>query len=127
MATDFSGHNDLDYVSCSSPIIFRAFIDNTPASNVCFEDNAIDLYANIYLLYSGNGNLTLDEAKSHFTAWALMKSPLFISTNVRVLSYYGLSIGLTSHTPAVCVELGSTRYPEERGAYCYQSRPSSRN
>lgn len=31
---------------------------------------------------SGNGNLTYDEKKSHWTAWALMKSPLFIGTNV---------------------------------------------
>jgi alpha-galactosidase len=29
-----------------------------------------------------HGNLTFDEAKSHFTAWALLKSPLFISTNL---------------------------------------------
>jgi alpha-galactosidase len=28
------------------------------------------------------GNLTYDEAKSHFTAWAFLKSPLFISTNL---------------------------------------------
>ena len=27
---------------------------------------------------SGNGDLTYEEAKSHFTAWALMKSPLLI-------------------------------------------------
>ncbi|KZO89999.1 glycoside hydrolase family 27 protein [Calocera viscosa TUFC12733] len=27
-----------------------------------------------------NGNLTYDEAKSHFTAWALLKSPLLIGT-----------------------------------------------
>lgn len=28
------------------------------------------------------GNLTYDEAKSHFTAWALLKSPLFIGTDL---------------------------------------------
>ncbi|KAK2799834.1 hypothetical protein FQN50_008355 [Emmonsiellopsis sp. PD_5] len=28
------------------------------------------------------GNLTYDEAKSHFTAWALLKSPLFLSTDL---------------------------------------------
>lgn len=27
---------------------------------------------------SGNGDLTIDEAKTHFTAWALLKSPLVI-------------------------------------------------
>jgi hypothetical protein len=28
--------------------------------------------------HSGNGGLTFDEAKSHFTSWALMKSPLLV-------------------------------------------------
>ncbi|PGG99225.1 hypothetical protein AJ79_08655 [Helicocarpus griseus UAMH5409] len=28
------------------------------------------------------GNLTYDEAKSHFTAWTLLKSPLFLSTDL---------------------------------------------
>jgi len=30
----------------------------------------------------GNGNLTFEESKSHFTAWAFMKSPLLISTDL---------------------------------------------
>ena len=30
----------------------------------------------------GNGDLTHEEAKTHFTAWALMKSPLLIGTSV---------------------------------------------
>ncbi|KAJ7634471.1 glycoside hydrolase [Roridomyces roridus] len=34
------------------------------------------------MLQLGNGGLTFDEAKSHFTAWALMKSPLLIGTNL---------------------------------------------
>ena len=34
---------------------------------------------------SGNGHLTYDEQKAHFTAWALMKSPLLIGTDVRLL------------------------------------------
>lgn len=34
--------------------------------------------------YSGNGDLTYDEAKSHFTAWALMKSPLLVGTDVGI-------------------------------------------
>lgn len=32
----------------------------------------------------GNGGMTFDESKSHFTAWALMKSPLLIGTNVSI-------------------------------------------
>lgn len=31
---------------------------------------------------SGNGDLTYEESKTHFTAWALMKSPLLISMHV---------------------------------------------
>lgn len=30
----------------------------------------------------GNGNLAYDEAKTHFTVWALVKAPLLIGTNV---------------------------------------------
>ncbi|KAJ3781075.1 glycoside hydrolase [Lentinula aff. detonsa] len=33
-----------------------------------------------------NGGLTFDEAKSHFTAWALMKSPLLIGTNLSAIT-----------------------------------------
>jgi len=38
------------------------------------------------ILEVGNGNLTYDENKSHFTAWALMKSPLLIGTNLSAVS-----------------------------------------
>ncbi|KAH0578299.1 hypothetical protein H2248_003925 [Termitomyces sp. 'cryptogamus'] len=34
------------------------------------------------MLQLGNGDLTHEEEKLHFTAWALMKSPLFIGTNL---------------------------------------------
>jgi len=34
------------------------------------------------ILEVGNGDLTYEEAKSHFTAWALMKSPLLIGTDL---------------------------------------------
>ncbi|OBZ67424.1 putative alpha-galactosidase B [Grifola frondosa] len=34
------------------------------------------------ILEVGNGDLTFEEAKSHFTAWALMKSPLLIGTDL---------------------------------------------
>lgn len=38
------------------------------------------------ILEVGNGNLTYDENKSHFTAWALFKSPLLIGTNLSAAS-----------------------------------------
>ncbi|KNZ74985.1 putative alpha-galactosidase B [Termitomyces sp. J132] len=44
------------------------------------------------ILEVGNGQLTYDEAKSHFTAWALMKSPLLISTNLASISKQTLEI-----------------------------------
>jgi len=36
------------------------------------------------MLENGNGNLTLAEERSHFTAWALTKSPLLVGTDVSV-------------------------------------------
>jgi alpha-galactosidase len=38
------------------------------------------------MLQLGNGGLTFDEAKSHFTAWALMRSPLLIGTNLSAIT-----------------------------------------
>ncbi len=35
------------------------------------------------MLENGNGALTLAEQRSHFTAWALAKSPLLVGTDVR--------------------------------------------
>ena len=37
---------------------------------------------------SGNGALTHEEAKTHFTVWALMKSPLLISADVSLVQPY---------------------------------------
>ena len=36
------------------------------------------LEPNSFFIQRGNGGLTYDESKSHFTAWALMKSPLLV-------------------------------------------------
>ncbi|KAJ3508287.1 hypothetical protein NLJ89_g5844 [Agrocybe chaxingu] len=44
------------------------------------------------ILEIGNGDLTYEEAKSHFTAWALMKSPLLISTDLSKITEQTLSI-----------------------------------
>lgn len=38
------------------------------------------------MLQLGNGGLTFEEAKSHFTAWALSKSPLLIGTNLSAIT-----------------------------------------
>lgn len=52
-ASNFYGHNDMDIME----------VGNTGQGNPV-------------------GNLTYDEAKSHFTAWALLKSPLIIGTDL---------------------------------------------
>ncbi|KAH8108619.1 glycoside hydrolase [Phellopilus nigrolimitatus] len=48
---------------------------------------ATDFYGHndLDMLEVGNGDMTVDEAKSHFTAWALMKSPLLIGTNLSAI------------------------------------------
>ncbi|OJT03178.1 hypothetical protein TRAPUB_6226 [Trametes pubescens] len=44
------------------------------------------------ILEIGNGEFTHDEAKTHFTAWALMKSPLLIGTDLSTISAADLAI-----------------------------------
>ncbi|KAI9066864.1 glycoside hydrolase family 27 protein [Trametes sanguinea] len=44
------------------------------------------------ILEVGNGDLTFDETKTHFTAWALMKSPLLIGTDLSTVSDANLAI-----------------------------------
>ncbi|KAJ3981006.1 glycoside hydrolase [Lentinula detonsa] len=59
-ATSFYGHNDMD--------MLQLIVLNDRSG------------------HRGNGGLTFDEAKSHFTAWALMKSPLLIGTNLSAIT-----------------------------------------
>ncbi|PPQ86692.1 hypothetical protein CVT25_006767 [Psilocybe cyanescens] len=53
-----------------------------------FITQATDFYGrnDLDMLQLGNGGLTFAEAKSHFTAWALMKSPLLIGTNLSAIT-----------------------------------------
>jgi len=53
------------------------------------------------MLEIGNGNLTHDEAKSHFTAWALFKSPLLIGTNLSNITTDNLNILKNSEIIAI--------------------------
>lgn len=39
------------------------------------------------MLENGNGALTLAEQRSHFTAWALAKSPLLMGTDVCIPNF----------------------------------------
>jgi alpha-galactosidase len=53
-----------------------------------FITSSTDFYGrnDLDMLQLGNGGLTFDEAKSHFTAWALMKSPILIGTNLSAIT-----------------------------------------
>ncbi|KAG8691290.1 hypothetical protein FRC11_005266 [Ceratobasidium sp. 423] len=59
-----------------------------------FITSSTDYYGrnDLDMLQIGNGNLTYEERKSHWTAWALMKSPLFIGTNLSAITPDTLSI-----------------------------------
>ncbi|KAI0052198.1 glycoside hydrolase family 27 protein [Auriscalpium vulgare] len=76
-----------NWPSLAAIINFNSFI--TQATNF-YGRNDLDM------LQLGNGGLTFDEAKSHFTAWALMKSPLIIGTNLSAITPDILGI-LTNH------------------------------
>ncbi|KAG6902157.1 hypothetical protein C0995_003631 [Termitomyces sp. Mi166 len=75
------------------PILFslcewgRSYDRNNRGCGRAAWDSRGDLY-----IASGNGDLTFEEAKSHFTAWALMKSPLLISTDLSVATNQTLQI-----------------------------------
>lgn len=49
--------------------------------------NYVDFYGHSDpdMLELGNGNLTIEENRSHFALWAIMKSPLLIGTNLAAL------------------------------------------
>jgi hypothetical protein len=53
------------------------------------------LIINLLLQLRGNGDLTFEESKSHFTAWALMKSPLLIVSRDFSSLYF-------LFTPSIC-------------------------
>ncbi|KAF5352733.1 hypothetical protein D9756_005871 [Leucocoprinus leucothites] len=53
------------------------------------------------MLENGNGELTLAEQRSHFTAWALTKSPLLIGTDISSLSQDSIDILLNPEIIAI--------------------------
>lgn len=53
------------------------------------------------MLENGNGALTLAEQRSHFTTWALAKSPLLVGTDVSQLSQDSLDIMLNPEIIAI--------------------------
>jgi len=71
------GDIETNWASLASIINFNSFI--TQATDF-FGHNDMDM------LQLGNGGFTFDESKTHFTAWALMKSPILIGTNLSAIT-----------------------------------------
>ncbi|KDQ12124.1 glycoside hydrolase family 27 protein [Botryobasidium botryosum FD-172 SS1] len=69
--------------SITSIINFNSFI--APSTDF-YGRNDLDI------LEVGNSGLTYDEARSHWTAWALLKSPLLIGTNLSAITKENLDI-----------------------------------
>lgn len=63
-------------------------------NNNSFITQAADFYGHndLDILEVGNGELDFEESKSHFTAWAFMKSPLLVSTDLTNITDASLSI-----------------------------------
>ncbi|EGO03621.1 glycoside hydrolase family 27 protein [Serpula lacrymans var. lacrymans S7.3] len=63
-------------------------------NTVSFITQATNFYGrnDLDMLEIGNGNLTYDESKTHFTAWALVKAPLLIGTDVATLTQQNVEI-----------------------------------
>ncbi|KAF8623186.1 hypothetical protein AX17_007511 [Amanita inopinata Kibby_2008] len=72
-----------------------------------FYASASDFYGHndMDILEVGNGDLTYEESKSHFTAWALMKSPLLIGTDLSRISKESLEI--MSNTELIAINQDS--------------------
>ncbi|KAJ7584916.1 glycoside hydrolase family 27 protein [Mycena floridula] len=68
-----------------------------------FFSSASDFYGHndMDILEVGNGHLTYEESKLHFTAWALMKSPLLIGTDLTKASQETISIFKNSEIIAI--------------------------
>lgn len=79
--------------------------------------------------HSGNGDLSYEEAKSHFTAWALMKSPLLISCDVRAQNLALLRKKCLSFRLYCCIHTANDHLRRvsgnlvEQGDHCDQPGP----
>ncbi|TFK64247.1 glycoside hydrolase [Pluteus cervinus] len=78
-----TGDIDPNWKSIAKIIDFNSFIT---AATDFHGRNDLDM------LQLGNGHMSFEESKSHFTAWALMRSPLLIGTNLSAITPETLSI-----------------------------------
>ena len=49
------------------------------------------------MLEVGNGDLTLDEQKTHFALWVIVKSPLLLGMDLRTISNESLDVVKNKH------------------------------
>lgn len=82
-ASDFYGHNDMDMVGVFA--FDRDLHTDIAIARSVRRHCLLPCWSQS--VYSGNGYMWYDEWKTHFTAWALMKSPLVIVSR-NVLLYY---------------------------------------
>ncbi|KAF4564487.1 hypothetical protein EYR36_002423 [Pleurotus pulmonarius] len=93
-----SGHHPFTFALCQWGWVECMAVNggnsSATAGDNSFITQATDFYGHndLDILQLGNGDLTFDEAKSHFTAWALMKSPLLISANMSTITNETLEI-----------------------------------
>jgi alpha-galactosidase len=64
-----------------------------------FLGNYADFTGHIHpdILEVGNGNLTVEETRTHFALWAFMKAPLLIGTDITNLSQANIDILQNKH------------------------------
>ncbi|ETW80921.1 glycoside hydrolase family 27 protein [Heterobasidion irregulare TC 32-1] len=70
-----------------------SYITSIMTTNVQYL-SSIDFYAHndMDMMEIGNGDLTMEEQRSHFAVWAFMKSPILLGTNLSALSVDQISI-----------------------------------
>lgn len=72
--------------------LWESIMNNAYANNRWAVNAKPGHYNDADMLEVGNGALTLAEQRSHFALWCVMKSPLIIGTDIRMLSPDSLAI-----------------------------------
>ncbi|KAH8120409.1 glycoside hydrolase [Phellopilus nigrolimitatus] len=63
------------------------YISSIIATNVAYLDsNGFYAHNDMDMMEIGNGDLTIEEQRSHFAAWAFLKSPILLGTNLSALT-----------------------------------------
>ncbi|KAI5124617.1 hypothetical protein M0805_004227 [Coniferiporia weirii] len=70
-----------------------SYVSSIITTNVAYLD-AIGFYAHndMDMMEIGNGDLTIEEQRSHFAAWVFLKSPILLGTDISLLSAEQIAI-----------------------------------